>query len=737
MGVQGLLSSITSNPATRERVRLQHVSQDIYERTGKKGELLCDYFSVVHWLLSTGDCALVKQRDLPPYCVLYGGDLRQYAARVVSFVKAMKCINIVPVFFIDGPPGSNQADFVARFSELKNRYLKKLQLCVTIQQICDRNDDLLQAKWYLREGISIQVEFALKSAGICLVYCLGKADSNILEYLQSYDNACGNLSRDTDFAITAGSKLFLPDLFDLNQDLGVHSKHINEYPEDIVCEIVTPARVASALQLRETQLADLSVLCGNDFTRNLNASLLWTALGLSDSKVETVAGWLVQQSSSLLESNIVKSLLAQHHHYRSAFEYTYCKCSLDTAVNSKANTPLDEFVHKQVKSGSMSPQLLSIVNGLYWRLAVIEHVALGQPCCNDLTLLLRKSVYSILGISSVNEYGCTASKSFTEIPLSLNFAATDGLQQLSPMNQLTTNQKLATLFYIMVNYNELEQPSDLHEIQARALEEGINYEGEMSVNAVVACACLLFLKLGNTRVHPYPCVGACEVEVFVVTCLACAAQLPPCIFPNLPPSRAVTLGMWFTHILEQVYIVASCVGLYECMPQTANVFSVLSFISFYVASTYVIIDGSSVNIESPLEDGRPHMMIFSRILALTPVLTLRSVILNRWRTPNILNFLHIFSCSLAAISSHHESLVSCVSPAPEPSTELQVYRNAEPGKDVTKDSPHLQLDLDSESLDVPLARDSDSSIVAVDYGELSNTQEGRDTEECIYLSTQS
>ena len=128
MGVQGLLSYITSSPATRERVRFRHLSQDIYRRTGQKGELLCDYFSVVHWLLSTGDYALVKQGDLPPYCVLYSGDLRQYAARVVSFVKALENISIVPVFFIDGPPGSDQADFVAKCSELKSRYLKRLEL---------------------------------------------------------------------------------------------------------------------------------------------------------------------------------------------------------------------------------------------------------------------------------------------------------------------------------------------------------------------------------------------------------------------------------------------------------------------------------------------------------------------------------------------------------------------------------------------------------------------------------
>ena len=89
--------------------------------------------------------------------------------------------------------------------------------------------------------------------------------------------------------------------------------------------------------------------------------------------------------------------------------------------------------------------------------------------------------------------------------------------------------------------------------------------------------------------------------------------------------------------------------------------------------------------------------------------------------------------------------MSCVNPVPAPTAGLQVrveYMDEE-GSDssgrgsVTKDAPHFELDLDSESLDVPLACDSESSIVAVDYGELSNIQEGRDTEECLYLSGQS
>ena len=741
MGVQGLLTYIMNTPPTRQRVHLKHLSQDIHQRTGQKGELLCDYFSLIHWLLSAYDWTLTQQGKLPPYSLLYGGDLQQYGSRIVSFVKGLENIDIVPVFFVDGPPGSNQADFVAKFSELKSRYLKKVELGATVQQICDGNNDLLQAKWSLREGISTQVEFALKSAGVRVVYCLGEADSEILRYLQTHDNVCGILSGDTDFAIAYDSTLFLPEYFDLNKDLAISSGSICEYPEDVVCETVTPARVASALNLTETQLPDLSVLCGNDFTRNLNASLsILAALGLNDSYVETVAEWLRDQSGSLLDNDTVAKLFAQRSLYRSAVEHTYntqFKCLHATPLMT--GTPLVEYVHRQVVSGSMSPHLLSIVNGTYWRRAVIEPVALGQPCCNDLTVFLRKSVYVLMGIRNVTEYGRTASRSFAQIPLSLSSVVADGLHQLRSMDQLTTNEKLITLFYIVVNYNELERPSDLYAIQARAHEDGLEFEGEMSVKAIVACACMLFMHLGNTRVSPSPKVAICEVEALVVTCLACAAQLPPCIVSSLPPARAVTLGMWFTDVLEQVYIVASCVGLYEYMPQPANIFSTLAFIPLHMAAYESAgMDAALLEDDAPTEGGRPHMILFAKIFNLRPVLALRAEMLNKWSTPDIPYLQHLFAASLKEISERRESLLSCCRPTPEPLAELEVSLDAEDEECPPQIDPQFELDLDSENSDVKVfACESDSSLTAADYGELPSAQEGRDTEESIYLSSQS
>jgi len=59
----------------------------------------------------------------------------------------------------------------------------------------------------------------------------------------------------------------------------------------------------------------------NDFTRHINAKLL-AAVGLSDSKVGTVAEWLQEQSDSLLENETTVKLFVHHSHFRSAIGHT-------------------------------------------------------------------------------------------------------------------------------------------------------------------------------------------------------------------------------------------------------------------------------------------------------------------------------------------------------------------------------------------------------------------------------
>ena len=250
------------------------------------------------------------------------------------------------------------------------------------------------------------------------------------------------------------------------------------------------------------------------------------------------------------------------------------------------------------------------------------------------------------------------------------------------------------------------------------------------------------MHLGNTRVSPSPRVAICEVEALVVTCLACAAQLPPCIMTDLPPARAVTLGMWFTHVVEQVYIVASCIGLYEHMPKPADIFSTLAFIPYHIAA-YDLAGMDDVPEETPTEDSRPHMVLFTKLFTLSPVLALRAEILNKWSPPDIPYLLHLFHASLEEISLHREFLVSCCHSTPEPLAELEVSLDTmdderSSSESVPEDDPQFELDLDSENSDVKVFTcESDCSTTAADYGELPSTLEGHDTEECIYLSSQS
>jgi len=72
---------------------------------------------------------------------------------------------------------------------------------------------------------------------------------------------------------------------------------------------------------------------------------------------------------------------------------------------------------------------------------VTEPVALGQPCCNDLTVFLR-SVYALMAIGNVREYGVYCVQ---KIPLSVSCVVTDGLQQLRSIRKLTIDEKLITL----------------------------------------------------------------------------------------------------------------------------------------------------------------------------------------------------------------------------------------------------------------------------------------------------
>ena len=748
MGVQGLLTYIAKNPAARTRIKLGELSQKVRERTGKKTELLCDYYSVIHWILKSYDCAQIQRGKLPPYSIMYGGDLRLYGSRVISFVKALESLDVAPVFFIDGPPGTNQTDFKAKFSELKQRHHERLDQCAIIQQVCGGNHDLLKVKWKLKEGVSTQIQFALKSAGVHLIYCLGEADGELLEYLQSHEEACGILSTDTDFAVADDSVLFHTQFFDLEDSVGISSECIHEAPSDITCEVITPKTLTDALCISQSQAVDLAVLCGNDFTRELNTTLSpWATLGLNDSRVETVAKWLQDQTIPLLENPEMAVIYEKDQRYQVAVEYSV---NAYTAQGGRKNSSfecaslLGGWIQKQVRKGIMTNHLLAIANSIYWRFVVVEPVSLGQPCINDLTLHLRKTLYIMMGLKEVREYGRTTSKSFTETLVHVDCPGIDDIRLLFSMSHSTVNERLATLFYLMINIKELRQPSDIRAILARSFHKVVQFEEKVSSKAVLVCACLLFMHIGNTRVHPSPRIKVGELDALLVTCLACVAHIPPCHNPHLPPARALTVGMWFTHLLEQAYILASYLCLSEELPPPAEVFYSLAYVPFHMVA---FIDDDYEDV--PLLNS-PYLheayRIFGGILNCPSVLGLRAEILNKWNHADFSRLLCLFASSLESVQSRKDSLTPREGLTAVPTPELEVSFEGEHDADsiISDSAIEMPPDFDLETSQLGkdpsetklFISDSDTSF-PIEYEELSSTQEYVASEEYLYISSQS
>ena len=768
MGVQGLLTYIEKNPATRWRVRLGQLAREVQEKTGEQVLLLCDSAAVVSWLLKSYDFSQICRGVLPPYSVMYGGDFRSYGARIASFARAIKHLGIVPVFFVDGSPGSDATDYMARFPGLKSRHDRAMEHCAVIQQVCDGNQDLLQVQWSQQEGVWRQVRSALVEDRCTFVFCPGRATHNILQLMRTDGRVCGVLSADTDFAVALGSCLFHVKFFDTEDDLGISSETLCERPADVTCELVTPGTLSKALGVERVELlADLAILCGNDYTELLNSRLSpWLSLGLGDCKIETIAAWLQDQQVLLENNQDICRIVARNPSYATAIQLSYSVYHQRQAPDGSVtyfhpceSEALRRFILTGVEQGSMSSDLLSMVNGVYWRPVINQSVSLGQPCFGDLTLSLRKSLYTIMGMRKVKEFGRTTSRSFAEVVVDVEDARVDGMQVVTRLHQSAPIEKLATLFHLVTNTRKLRTPGDIRGLLASASQDGLHLEDrleeEVCRSAVLVCSVLIFMNLNNSKTGSWPSPGlkVCEMEALLVTCLSCVSQLPPCCLPDLPPARAITVSAWLSHVLEQAYTLGSYLGLSHHLelPPPTEIFYPMAYVPFHVASFVTNEMDESQKLASP------HLAeayrIFNAILTFPSVLSLKAEILNRWKIPNLPYLLHLFASAFRDVSTRKSDLVSRIQLAVDPPAELELsLRPKETDSAALEDAGKNTTEIDTESNFLEdilvreeetklssLMRDLDGSNEPEDYmyyEELPGTQEVLDLEECLFLASE-
>ena len=638
MGVSRLLKYIEENDDARQNVQLAELAKRKLKQTGKFPKLVCDYITLKIELLSLQDSALIHRKELPRYSLLCGGNYQLYAKRVQMFVKTFQQLGIDLVFFVDGPIGANEAELQAKLSERKKRYLLSLQTIATETEICDQKKDSTSLVWHTPELASAQVLMTLRDAGVQIIICQGEADIEIAQYARSHVEVLGILANDTDFSIMKNCTLFP---MALNRNiLGIKSH------DSIVCEMVSPTTLARSLDLEEQQLPDLSILCGNGYTKTLNRQLdVWTELELDSTDIKSIAQWLHGKNIPLTKYQPMHDFLLKHPQYLEAVQCSYRFYSSTGVQLIEPASLFCSFVKKEIQAGCMVYGLLSVVeNAVYWRSIVGESLTLGHPSMHDLLLPVRKVIYMLLGLKSVREFGRTSTHSFAETSINVHV---EDMQIIHSLQGIDNNAKMSGVFHLMVNACELSHPGAVKSIIEQIKETPLQMP--ISIRDAIMCAALLFTTKVNDTFQPPHCFIKTELSSLLVSCLTCCAQIPPHQTSLLPSMRAITLGNRFLHTLKHVYYLASVVGLGRKLPQPKDLFYPMAFIPYHVLITH----------QKNSDDSCKLMRIRKAkeiALSLEAVHTFLLAILSPGQLPNFSELVHLFSSAVKAVEDNRESL---------------------------------------------------------------------------------
>lgn len=708
MGVQGLLEYIIGHPSTREKVKLKEFAKAHLERTGKQPELLCDFTSVVQWLLTGYDYALIGSGAESPYCLLYGGLLKNYSNRVLSFVSIIQSLGVKVVFCVQSAPFS--ADKMELlYGSYSAECSRKVLECGKVLQVCAGNVDMTQVQWAWKEGMVAHLMFVLKSASnIRMMYYDDKV--KVISYMQANKHVLGILSSDTSYAVPRGCGLFLLDLFGLDVCLPTAVLPTFEAERDLSCEVVWGTWIASSLDITLPQLADLAILCGNEYTSFLNSkSQPSLALGISGVSVPQIAGWLHDQSTQLGIS--MKKFVGSHIGYQKAMEVSYQTYSISQEPELdllEVQPILKDIV---TRGGFLSPEMVSVVTSkVYWRPVLLEPETLGSPRFCDVTLLIRRFIYALLGSSRVTEYGyITNSSRPVQIPVTVGCNV--GVFALLPLRR---NERLSILYHIVTYPGVLDLPGDLEALLLKAVKQGGAIAEDISSSGVLLFSVLVFMRACNQRLSPSPDVFVCELEAFLVTLLCSLAGVPSFGTKLVPPAKAVTLASWFSHLLDQVYWLASCLGLSRDLPPPGELFSTHQYIPIYLASN-LCENSQHSPVPSTLQQA---CALHQEIWELEPILELRAEILQE-SPPSLSRVVEVFHSSWDAITV-------C-------KTVQKLSRDAEEMVTIAElpDGAEFQMHLDEDTIS------TSESPLSPGMEELSSIQECNATEEDHFFSSQS
>ena len=621
MGVHGLLKYLQRHPHARERrVSLSNLGYQIKEKTqGKTAKLLCDFFSILFWLLSGFHEAKIKRKDYQPYSYIYGGDVVEYEQRFVAFVNALRHLGIEPIFFVDGARGSNKTGFKAKLSTHRGRHLGKMNRVIHCNQISryDPTEELeTYSMWIPQPLVPLHIMMVLKLKGVELVHCIGEADSYLAKYAQSgQEDICGILTNDTDMVMMRTCEVYLCQFFDRELKLGLRSVDFNCTPSDVICEKLTPRRLAEVLEIPEHDLRNLSIICGNDYTEGLNERWkLHEKMGLTYPIVKSAAKWLRDTPHEELEMTPPFDDIDEESggQYLKAIQYTYdayeAMAVIDPIGHSSSHhqiesdnwdswdewyydsSPFYKMILSGVREGRMTRELLSIVrNSIHWRTGVVEIFKLilerspsDSQCIDDLLLPIRQMVYKLLNLHKVTEYGRTRGIPYYKIPVLVSNPSAGLLHNLVERTELE-RLCLFTTFLTKAHMLKDVQLIEFNTPMRQVCRTDCTDLTTTLLKPLVICAALLFSYDLRSESNTFSLDHV--PNVFLITCFMCILRKPPRKVQSRPSLEAAEVAPGFACIIEHSYHLASLLGLFEKMPLPAEMYQTAALIPFYQIAT--------------------------------------------------------------------------------------------------------------------------------------------------------
>ena len=695
MGVKWLLTYVNNNEIL-QKVELSLLAGKVFNETGKKPKLLCDFFNLTNLFWVPPVQALITSDDYPEYTKMYGGDFHLFADRVQCFVSALNHIGIEPIFFVDGPRGSDD-NFEGKIPILKQRDESRLHSTEMMQRVCEGSLPTYH-HFSCHHSIMIrQLLMTLLKTGAKVVFCSGEADPEIIGYAQSHEETCGVLSSDSDFAITSGCVMFPIESFDLKGTLGLNSVLIDDTPGEIVCEVVCPRDVATHLGIRQNQLPDLAALCGNDYTRDiLNRLSILTRLGVEGSDIDSVALWLRDKEVVLLDYLPMRDLCIEYPELRIAMEQSYSNYTVGNPLSSRGSevnyaSRLYPVVEQETINGTGMRSFFGVAKyGVHWRSLCCESITLGDPCFSDTLLPVRKSMYVLLGLTEVTEYGRSRQHAFEQMvmPVCASPSEVDvGVKCFHALRELHIEAKLVGLYQIMTGAPYVTCTRDIEEMVENIIgssHELPNIDLPKLYQVVTLVSCLKMMATLNRTSQPPLNLSDDELDALLVSCLTCSTNgdIPPHMTGVKPSMRTISVGEWFSKVTTSCYRFASLLHLLEAQPEPRNIFYPMVFAPYHIALEV------KPDVEEKYKVGLDYIRnAMETALALPAVQAVRSEIFNADQIQPLFQLVDKFFSAQEEIVANQQQLLPQVS-----TPDLE-----QPSSDSEDETTAAMFPLDSET----------------------------------------